>query len=223
MVRNEEKYQQAILFRKRGFTLEEIAKICIVSKGTLSKWFKNKDFSEAVTKQNKRRAGQDNAKRLMLMSKARGRERSLRYKEIERSAEVEFKHYKKDPRFIAGLTLYAAAGDLSNDHVIRLPSSRIVIHQAFIRFSIDYLGVSKSKLKLRLILSQGQNEEVCMRKWQQATTLPFSQFSQVQILKAIPKKPPLHHGVGNTIIGSTVLKRKLVRWIELLHKELAAK
>lgn len=223
MVRNEDKYQQALQFRTRGFTLEEIAKICAVSKGTVSKWLKNNAISAGVTKQNKKRAGQENAKRLSLMSKTRERERAIRYQEIERSAEVEFKHYKKDSRFIAGLAIYAAIGSLSQDSTIRLTSSRLSSHQAFIAFVIEYLGAPKAKLKLWLMLYPSHTEEVCMRKWHKATGLPYSQFHRSQIVKNESKKQPLHHGVGNTIIGSTVLKRKLVRWGELLQKELTIK
>lgn len=220
MVRNEVKYQEAVRFRERGFTLEEIAKICAVSKSTVSKWLKNNIISAEMTKKNKQRAGKENAKRLSLMTKARGKERTLKYQEIERSAEVEYQHYRKNTLFISALSLYAAVGDFKNERVIRFSSTRQEQHKIFIMFAIDYLGVAKPKIKLGLLLTSAHNEAVCMKKWHKITTLPYIQFHHTQILKAVPKSVPLHHGVGNTIIGSTVLKRKLVRWTELLQKEL---
>ncbi len=220
MVRNQEKLEQAVLFRKRGFTLEEIARICGVSKSTASKWLKNKAFSEEITKQNKRRAGQENAKRLQLMSKTRSRERTLRYKEVERLADVEFRNYIKDPRFMAGLMAYAASGDLTSERVIRLSSSKILIHKAFVGFAEAFLGVERSKVRFWLLLYSSHVEEVCMKKWHKGLGLPYSQFYQNHIVRNDSKKPPLHDGVGNTIIGSTVLKRKLKRWLELLKKEI---
>lgn len=102
MVRNKEKYDQAVRLRKRGFTLEEIAKYCDISKSTASKWLKNKAFSAQVTKQNVKRAGAENAKRLKLINKARGTERVARYREAVRSAETEFKHYKTIPFSLLG-------------------------------------------------------------------------------------------------------------------------
>ena len=220
MVRNEEKYQQALSFRSRGFTLEEIAKICAVSKSTVSKWLKNNSISEAVTKQNKRRAGKENAKRLQLMTKARTKERTIKYQEVERSAEVEFKHYKNNPLFVAGLVTYLAIGDMSDERIIRLTSARMSAHKAFLSFALGYLGVAKPKVKFWLLLYPEHQEEVCMRKWHQATALPYSQWHKNQIVGKSLTKKTLHHGVGNTIIGSTVLKRKLVRWTQLLQKEL---
>ena len=220
MVRNTEKLEQAIQFRKRGFTLEEIAKICDVSKSTVSKWLKNNPNSIEITKQNKRRAGQENAKRLKLMNKTRSRERILRHKEVEFSAATEFKHYKNNPLFISGVAIYASLGDMTDSRVIRLTTARMESQKTFVSFAVEYLGVPKNKIKLWLLLYTDHNEEACMRKWHKATTLPYAQFHKNQVIKGNPKRKTLHHGVGNTIIGNTVLKRKLIRWIELMQKEL---
>ncbi|HEY0964620.1 MAG TPA: helix-turn-helix domain-containing protein [Candidatus Paceibacterota bacterium] len=219
MVRNQAKREQAIAFRKRGFTLEEIAKICEVSKSTVSKWLKNNDFSDEITAQNKRRAGLANAKRLQLMTKARRAERQHRYEEVDRNASLEFKHFKKDPLFWSGLSIYQAIGDQRNQRVIRLTSHRMTVHKNFIRFALEYLGVPKNKVKFWILLYPEHDEERCMRKWQRVIGLPFSQFYKNQYSQRVQQQT-LHHGVGNTIIGSTVLKRRLIRWIELAEKEL---
>ncbi len=221
MVRNEEKFEQAVRFRKRGFTLEEIAKICDVSKSTISKWLKNNADSASVTKQNKKRAGQENAKRLQLMSKARGSERAARYREAARSADTEYKHYKSSPLFMAGLMLYYAQGDLKNEHQIRLSGTEEKAHKIFIKFATGYLGVSKLSIHFWILLYKGQSEEMCMKRWKTSTTLPYTQFYKNQYVNTQKTKQTLHNGVGNTIIGSTVLKRKLTRWIELSLKDLA--
>lgn len=221
MVRNEVKYEQALLFRKRGFTLEEIAKICDVSKSTVSKWLKNNADSASVAKQNKKRAGQENAKRLQLMSKARGTERTARYHEAVRSADTEYKHYKASPLFMAGLMLYYTQGDLKNEHQIRLSAAEEKSHKIFIKFATEYLGVSKANIHFWILLYQGQSEEVCMKRWKSATTLPYSQFYKNQYINTKKTKSTLHNGVGNTVIGNTVLKKKLERWIELCTKDLS--
>ncbi|MCA9353999.1 MAG: helix-turn-helix domain-containing protein [Candidatus Kaiserbacteria bacterium] len=220
MVRNQEKYDQALQLRKRGFTLQEIAKYCDISKSTASKWLQNKAFSDHVTKQNRKRAGADNAKRLQLVNKARGGERKARYAEAARSAAVEYKHYKKDPLFMAGLTVYLSIGDTKDQRSIRLSSARMPAHAVFVRFAREYLGIEKSRVHIWLQLYHGQSEEVCMKKWRTVTTLPYSQFYKNQVINSTASKKTLHYGVGNTIIGSTVLKCKLNRWIELVLQDL---
>lgn len=221
MVRNEEKYEQAVQFRKRGFTLEEIAKICDVSKSTVSKWLKNNTISTDVTKQNKRRAGQENAKRLKLINKTRLSERSVQHKAMERAAVTEFKHYKNNPLFVAGLMLYMSEGDLKNESQIRVSSAKKDVHRLFIRFVVEYLGIEKEKLRFWILMYPTHNEEQCMKRWKRATSLPYSQFHKNQVIQSGKKSVTLHDGVGNTIIGNTVLKRKLVHWIKLMNKELS--
>lgn len=220
MVRNEAKYEQAIQFRKRGFTLEEIAKICDISKSTASKWLKNKAFSELVTKTNQRRTRQENGKRLQLVSKARSTERKKRYKEAERSAETEYKHYKSNPLFIAGLMLYQSSGDVSNQHSIRFSSTNQALHKIFINFAREFLGMGTRDIRFQLVLHKAHKEETCMRSWHRVTGLPYSQFHKTQYLQSSTCNKPLHYGVGNTIIGNTVLKYKLNKWIELTLRDL---
>lgn len=219
MVRNSDNYEQAVQLRSRGFTLAEIAKVCDVSKSTISKWLKGNATSAEVTIQNKRRAGQDNARRLRLVNKARGTERSARYKELERSAVTEYKHYKADPLFIAGLMLYAAQGNQTDERVIRLSGTDIATQQVFVRFLQEYLGVERAQLRVQLVLYPVHNEAVCMKRWSKALKLPYTQFHRSQVINSTQTKP-LHFGVGNTIIGSTGLKRKLVTWINLAKKDL---
>ena len=221
MVRNSDNYQQAVRLRERGFTLQEIAKVCDVSKSTVSKWLKNNAISADVTKQNKRRAGLENAKRLRLVNKARGTERTARYRELERSAATEYKHYKNDPLFVAGLMLYVGHGDLADERTIRLSGTSSTTHQIFSRFVVEYLGVERSQLRLQIVLYPAHSEAVCLKKWSKALRLPYTQFHRTQIIASSQSKP-LHCGVGNTIIGSTGLKLKLVTWIKLLQKDLVS-
>lgn len=221
MVRNTEKYEQAVSLRKRGFTLDEIAKYCDISKSTASIWLKNKAFSTEVTKQNVKRAGAENAKRLRLINKARSGERAKRYKEVLRSADVEFKHYQDDPLFIAGVMLYIGEGDNRHERLIRIASARMEVHKVFIRFAQEFLGVEKNKTHFWILLYPDLDEELCMKKWSKSIGISYAQFFKNQVIQGKSNKRILHYGVGNTIIGSTVLKYKLNRWIELVMKKLS--
>ena len=218
MVRNEEKYEQAVGLRKRGFTLEEVAKYCDISKSTASLWLKNKAFSAQVTKQNVKRAGAENAKRLRLIAKARSGERKRRYADAAASAKVEFSHYRTNPLFMNGLTAYVAAGDSKDDRVIRLSHISPELHRLFIKFVVQFLGVEKSKIHVWLLLYKGTSEERAMKIWSKTTTIPYSQFFKNQFVNKT-NQIPLHSGVGNTIIGSTYHKQKLKAWVQLAKKE----
>lgn len=216
----QEAYEQALAFRRRGFTYSEIAKICAVSRGTVSNWLKNEDFSKTVAKDNQRKATVENTKRLALINKARKTERKNQYEAIEKSAMTEYKHYRTSPLFMAGLTLYMSLGNRTDTHMIRITSSQSDLHRILVKFALEYLGVEKSTIHIWLLLYPDLDEVSCMKHWIKKTGLNASHFYKNQVVTSRGNKPTLHFGVGNTIIGSTLLKRKLMRWIELATKEL---
>ena len=84
-----------------------------------------------------------------------------------------------------------------------------------------YLGVEKSQIKFWLLLYPGLSEKECVAAWSKTLKLKPDNFYKNQVIQGRSKKRTLQFGVGNTIIGSTVLKVKLNRWIELMMKDLA--
>ncbi len=214
-----EAYEQAVSFRKRGFSYREIAKICGVSVGTVSAWLAPLPFSADVTKQNRRRAEKDNTNRLLLINKARATEFKKQYAEAERLAKVEYQNYRHNTLFMSGLMLYVSEGDNTHTRLIRLANSRPELHVVFIRFLTQYLGVDKRSIRFWLLLYPDLDEVTCMQHWSKKTGLSVSQFYKNQYIEGRSTKRTLHFGVGNTIIGSTLLKKKLDQWIKLALKE----
>ena len=215
-----EAYEQALAFRHRGFTYTEIAKICNVSRGTVSNWLKHEPFSVVVAKENTKRTNLENKKRIALVNKARNTERKSQYTEALRLAIIEYKNYHTSPLFIAGLMLYESVGDVAPNRPIRLSGSETTQHWIFIRFAIKYLGVPKSAIRFWLHLYPDLDEVACMKYWSKKIHISPGQFHKNQVIVGKSKKKTLHFGVGNTIIASTLLKKKLLRWIELANKEL---
>ena len=213
-------YEQALAFRRRGFTYSEIAKICNVSVSTLSNWLAHEPFSKKIAQDNSDKATVQNTKRLALINKARNTERKNQYAEITRLAAIEYKNYRTAPLFIAGLMLYVSEGDNQNNRLIRLSSNKIDLHRIFIRFLMTYLGVPKHSIRFWLLLYPDLDEVTCMKHWCKKTGLNAGQFYKNQVIKGRSTKHTLHFGVGNTIIGSTLLKKKLMKWVELANKEL---
>jgi predicted transcriptional regulator len=215
-----EAYEQAIKLRKRGFTYTEIAKICDVSRGTVSNWLATLDFSKQIAISNKKQAAKDNKVRISLVNKARNAERKSQYKEILRLAEIEFRHYRTSPLFVAGLVLYQSLGDQKQPRVIRLTDLKPENHLLFIKFLTEFLGVKKENIHFWLLLYPDLDEVLCMKHWSKRIHLSVAQFYKNQVVKSLSNKATLHFGVGNTIIGNVLLKKKLLLWVELMQKEL---
>ena len=218
MVRNKEKYRQVISLRKRGFTLEEIAKYCGVSKSTASRWLKNHGFSKQISEINYSRARRENAKRLKLIIKTRHKERSQRYKDVQNFAATEFRHYSKNPKFMIGLSVYVSTGNQGDDKVIRLSHKNPVIHRLFINFCQEFLGIDKSKIHFWLILYKKTEELKIRKKWSKITTIPCSRFYKTQFINNKKEGKNLHLGVGNTIISDVYCRHRLRVWSNLFQQ-----
>lgn len=212
--------EEALKIRRRGFSYTEIASLLHVSISTVSLWLKDEAWSKEITTRNTSRAARENKKRISLLNKARSNQYKKLYREAERSAEIEFKHYKTNPLFIAGLMLYLSKGDLKNQQLVRITSSRSEIHVVFIKFLQEFLGVPREKMRFWILLYPDHDPLTCSRNWSDELDIPLLQFHQYQVVKGASTKATLQYGVGNTIIGSVVLKRKLMKWIELALNEL---
>ncbi len=214
-----EAYKQAINLRKRGFSYREIAEICNISVGTASKWLSPLPESQSIVAENKRKAAKENSARLLLINKARNTERNKQYKEAERLAHIEYQNYRTNPLFMSGLALYTSVGDLSHSRLLRLASTRPELHRLFIRFVMQFLGVEKPSIHIWLLLYPDLDEVACMQYWSKKVGLSPAQFYKNHYVESLSTKQTLHFGVGNTIIGSTILKKKLNLWIKLANKE----
>ncbi len=206
--------------RRRGLTYTEIAKYTGVSVSTVSAWLADKPWSVKVKEENQKRAARDNSKRISLLNKARGNQYKKMYAEAERLAVLEYKHYKHNPLFIAGLMLYVGEGDNTDNHVIRIANSRMDVHRIFIKFSTEYLGVPHEKIRFWLLLYPDLDEIKCIKAWSRKLGLSVGHFHKNQVIEGRSKKRTLHFGVGNTIIGGTAMKKKLLKWIEIASKDL---
>jgi hypothetical protein len=157
---------------------------------------------------------------MVSINKARTAERAKQYEQVVRMAETEYQNYHHSTLFVAGLMLYISEGDNTHPRLIRLANSRPELHKIFIKFLQTYLGVEKTAIKFWLLLYPDLDEVVCMKHWSKKTGISVAQFYKNQVIQGRSLKRTLHFGVGNTIIGSTLLKKKLNRWIELSLKGL---
>ncbi len=220
MIRKKAQFDQAKELRKRGFTYKEIAKIVDVSISTISLWLSRETWSITIKNDNQKRAAKENKKRISLLNKARGNQYKKLYAEAERSAITEYKHYKNSPLFIAGLMLYASEGDTMDNHLIRITSSQMDLHRIFIKFATEYLGVPRQKIRFWILLYPDLSPQKCAQKWSKSLRIPLSQFHKHQVIEGRSTKSTMHDGIGNTLIGGKILKKKICVWVHIFLKKL---
>jgi len=206
---------QAFELRKQGKTYREIEKLLGVSRSTLCDWFKNEEWSKHIKKSNTNKHIQISTERLRKLHEGRRLMLESKYKKVEEDAEREFEIHRNNPLFMAGLMLYAGEGDKSSRNLTRLSNSEFYLHLVFIRFSERFLNVKRENIKVWLLLYPDHNIERCIQIWSEKLGIKRVNFNKSQIIQGRSKLRKLQYGVGNSIISSTSLKKKMMKWLEL--------
>jgi hypothetical protein len=206
---------KAFELRKQGKTYREIEALLNVSRSTLCKWFKDKEWSRHIKKNNTEKQIKISTEHLQKMNEGRKIILNKKYEQVKKDAETEFKTYKNDPLFMAGLMIYAGEGDKTSRFNLKLANSEFYLHIIFIKFSRKFLNIEREKIKFWLLLYPDHNIEECLNVWSQKLQINKTNFNKSQVISGKSKFRKLQYGVGNSIISSTSLKKKMLRWLEL--------
>jgi hypothetical protein len=206
---------KAFELRRQGKTYREIEAFLDVSRSTLCDWFKNENWSKHIKKLNINKNIKLSTLRLEKLHEGRKLMLEKKYKQVEEDALKEFEIYKNDPLFMAGLMVYAGEGDKSSRNLTRMSNSEFYLHLVFIRFSERFLNIGRNKIKFWLLLYPDHNIEECTDIWSKKLNVNKSNFNKPQVILGKSTLRKLQYGVGNSIISSTSLKKKMMKWIEL--------
>ena len=116
-----------------------------------------------------------------------------------------------------GLMLYWCEGDKSVETCkIGLTTSDPEMLNYFISWLINYYGIRKSKIKLRLHLWEGSNEEIAKKYWSQRTKI--TKFTKTWF-KPSGKKKKFPYGICRASIDNKKLLTNILNDIErYFHK-----
>lgn len=205
--------------RKQGKSYRDIQKITGVSRGTLCDWFKNETWSTHLTREHSENVVRVSKERMIRMNMVRTLKLQYQYALAESEAEKEYQTYKNDPLFWAGLMVYAGEGDKRSKHQIRVSNSEFYLHRIFISFCCTYLKVPFDQFKVGLLLYPDLSEETCLSVWSKELDVQNKNFYKVHFLEGKHRVNRLQYGIGISIISSTSLKKKLLKWLELSKEE----
>ena len=208
---------KAFEMRRSGKTYREIEKELGISRSTLSNWFREVSWSKHLKTQYTNRTWSKDQH--LLMHQARRNKLNSLYKQAEQEASEQYKTYKQDPLFWAGLMVYAGEGEKRSKHLVRITNTEFYLHKIFIAFLAKYLSVTREKVRLCLILYPDLNESLCKEMWSNLLNIPRTQFHKTQVITGKEKVKRLQYGIGMSIISSTVLKKKLMKWLSLAQDE----
>lgn len=205
--------------RRSGKSYKEIQKETGVSCATLSEWFKNEDWSKQISKDNSVLQIELSKERVVRMNMVRKLKLQYHYALVEKEAEEEYQIFKNEPLFWAGLMLYAGEGDKRSKSLVRISNSEFYPHRIFKLFAFKYMAILENGLKYSLIIYPDNDENTCKTRWSEEISANPNHFHKTQVIKGKEPLKRLQFGVCNTIICSTSLKKKLIKWLSLAEFE----
>ena len=211
--------EKAIKLRRNGVSYNLITKETGITKATLSYWFGNSNWSEDILLQNKVRNVEESRQRILLMNKQRTLNLEEKYNRAKLEAKEEFEKFKNDPLFVGALMLYLGEGD-KNGRTTRISNVKSEVHKIFIKFILKFCGLKYEDIRFWILSYPDLDQNECKMWWKKELSLSDNNFYKTQVIQGKHKTKKLIYGVGTTIIGNKFLKIKILKWIELLSREL---
>ncbi len=206
--------------RKMGTSYREIEKLLGVPKSTLSDWFKNQSWSKEISTQLIEKAKAGHMVRLHELNKVRGNHLKELYVQAEREAVDEFEVLKYHPLFIAGLMIYWGEGNKSSKDRCGIANTDPLMIKLFIKFLENICCFKRPRIKAWILLYPDLDENVCKEYWISNTSLKLEDFHKSIVIQGKHKTKKLSYGVCSVGVSSAYLKRKILKWIELIGQDL---
>jgi hypothetical protein len=209
----------AYKLRRQGKSYKQIKKELGIASSTLSNWFAQLEWSQAIKTDLTRRAAYIATKRLRKSIQERKVIWERNREEARQAARRAFATLIKNPLFIAGIMLYWGEGDNKIENgLVRLSNTNQHMIRVYTRFLLEICAVPPEKLRVGMILYPDLKEAACRNVWSEATGLPKEQFHKTQYIQGRHPSKRLSHGICMISTSNRLLKEKIVVWIDLLQK-----
>ena len=210
--------EQATVLRKSGMTYSEIKAHMGVPKSTLSDWFRNEKWSNDIAIEAIRKSTNAGAMRLVVLNTVRGNRLKKVYEEAVQDAVADYHELKFHPLFISGVMIYWGEGNRVSKHRVSIANTDPGMIKIFRIFLERICGMKN--IKAWMLLYPDLDEKVCKEFWTTKCGLKAEQFTKTMVIQGRSKTKRLSYGVCNIGLSSAYLKSKILKWIELLSKEI---
>ena len=208
--------EAACQLRHNGKSLNEICQQLNVSKSTVSRWVREIALTEEQMARLMDR--RDNKADREKFSQTMRYKREARHDALRQAAEAQYVERIANPLFVFGLALYAGEGSKTTPGKIALVNCDWRIVRRSVQF-YELIGIPINRVRVRLQLHPGIDEEPVLAYWQQHLELPASQFlpvcrkvSRASLDRAGHKQP---NGICEVYACSVVLWNKLLHWMAM--------
>src|SRR3989344_2163884 len=207
--------EKAVRLRRQGCSYKQINRELGIATSTLAGWFKNEPWSQEIKNQLSLKVSLANPRVLELMALATKERWKIKHEEYRSAALKEFKKFRGDPLFLAGIMLYWGEGEKQQKYSqVKFGNSEPEMIRIFYLFLTKILNVSPDKISASLLLYPDLIDSVQKNFWSKATGVPLEKFWKSTYIKGRHPSRRLSYGVCTLYINSRALKERLLKWIE---------
>ncbi|MBM3261156.1 hypothetical protein FJY93_01930 [Candidatus Kaiserbacteria bacterium] len=212
--------EEAEKLRREGASYNEIYRKLKIPRATLSDWFSQVDWSQAVKERLSKEVFDASAVRIQELNKIRGARLERVYDEARNEARHEFEALKYNPLFIAGIMLYWGEGDKRNRCHVRLINTDPDMVKLFVFFLKNTCLIPEARIKAAVTIYPDLDPTTCVAYWSKHSEIKREKFTKPIVIQGRHKTNRLSYGMCTVVITSTYFKVKMLEWIKLLPKQL---
>ena len=210
---------RAFELRRKGKSYNEIIAELGVSKGTVSYWFKDIDWSKDVREQLELRAKEIATVRLIRLNEGKRKRREQIYAVARKESYEEFSHLRTDPLFVAGIFAYWGEGDKKNKNTLKFCNTDPGIVKIYMDFLRKSCSVPRDRINVWLLLYPDLDENICKKFWEDVIGRKNFSFKKTIVIEGRHKTKRIAYGVCNVVVHSSCLKLKMLEWIRLFSED----
>ena len=215
-----EEKRRAIILRKNGESIKQIARVLGVSKGSVSLWVRNIQLSDDIKRNLFLRGWTNEAvekRRLSRLSNERKKKQDL----IDHAGK-DINHVSTYELKIIGATLYWAEGrKRGKNNVVGFSNSDPTIIQIMMKFFKEVCNVPKEKFRGHIHIHSHLNIKEAEKYWSAISLIPLKQFYKTYSKPSISSKgkmDSLPYGTFDIYVCDVKIFLKIMGWIKKISK-----
>lgn len=167
---------EAVLLRKKGYSIKEVANKLNVAKGTASLWLRNVVLGKKALARLEKRRILGQYKTIFIKRKKRERETRERFNRARLSLRKIPKN-KEVAKLACALMFWCEGGKLTDTQVQFINSDPLLI-QTFVELLRKGFKIDEKKFRILMHLHGYHSERKCKQLWSHITQIPKTQFTK---------------------------------------------
>lgn len=213
---------KATILRRKGRSYGDINKLTGIPKSTLSSWFSGYSWSKNIRNKLVVENNIVASKKIKKINKTRSIHYDNLYHRAEQEARNDYANLKNDRLFLSGLNVYWGEGDKSSNNCqVRVSNIDPRLLKIFHDFLLKICHVPYDRIGAEMLIYPDLDADKCLRFWSRHVNIPTRKFSKTITIQGRHRTRRVsNYGVCIIRTSNKYLKKKIIKWIDLLSQDL---